>query len=289
MGYEVKYLYHNKKEDGGGYDRESTEEIVKKIGDPFDDVPLEKLAAAILMQMARRDIWVVDVKITELKKQEIAFKESTDGIVLKNKKFTLDSIAGALESSAQVPQQVQVPQMPQAALTPQQIHEQLHAADPRTAAASAGVGAPISVNPQQPQQPQQPQMPEPAEGIPVPADLQGKVPIKAEVFDPEPDMLQAGMVKGKLTPGKKYPIFEERRDPRESTQGPLPILYITIDDNGRKAVVPEPCFRPAGGGLIGGNFQSRPHQSAAHGDGLAWDGVVGEDNQDIRAGRRRMI
>jgi hypothetical protein len=53
-------------------------------------VPLEKLASVVMSQLARRDIWVFDVKIHELVKKEISFKETKGGIVIKNKKFLLD-------------------------------------------------------------------------------------------------------------------------------------------------------------------------------------------------------
>jgi len=96
MGYELTYKYHKKIE--GKYETEEVNEIKKKVGDPFEDISLEKLAAIIMMQLARRDIWVVDVEITELSKKKIKFRETEGGIVIKNKKFTLDSIAGALES-----------------------------------------------------------------------------------------------------------------------------------------------------------------------------------------------
>ena len=66
MGYEVKYIYHPRKEDGPGYDAEITEEKTAKVGKPFDDTPLEKCAAAIMAQLARRDVWVVDVEVYEL-------------------------------------------------------------------------------------------------------------------------------------------------------------------------------------------------------------------------------
>src|SRR5205809_229584 len=90
MGYEILYQFHPRKEDGG-YNTELTEEKTVRVGKPFDDTPLEKCAAAIMMQLARRDVWVVDVKVTELVKNEISFKESSDGkgIVLKNRKFKL--------------------------------------------------------------------------------------------------------------------------------------------------------------------------------------------------------
>ena len=88
MGFECIYYFHKKVD--GDYDRENKETFKKKVGDPFDDVPLEKLAASIMAQMARRDIWIVDVEIFELTKKQISFKESKGGIVIKNKKFSFD-------------------------------------------------------------------------------------------------------------------------------------------------------------------------------------------------------
>jgi hypothetical protein len=94
-------------------------------------------------------------------------------------------------------------------------------------------------------------------------------------------MLKAGMVKGKFTIGKKYPIFSETRDPREATFGKeLPILYITIDDLGRRMPAPSVVFRPEGRGLIDGDFGNG--QTAVRGDGLIWDGAEKQDTIDIR-------
>ena len=90
MGFEVIYKYHERLEEGGGYNKEEIKELKRKVGDPFDDIPLDKLASAILSQLARRDIWVVDVDIQEYKKQKVNFRETKGGIVIKNKKFMLD-------------------------------------------------------------------------------------------------------------------------------------------------------------------------------------------------------
>jgi len=43
-----------------------------------------------MAQLARRDLWVISVKIYEYKKQELTFRETKGGIVIKNKKFSLD-------------------------------------------------------------------------------------------------------------------------------------------------------------------------------------------------------
>ena len=87
MGFECCYYYHEKVD--GDYNKEETKTFKKKVGDPFDDVPLEKLAASIMAQMARRDIWIVNVEIFELSKKPVNFKESKGGIVIKTKSFLL--------------------------------------------------------------------------------------------------------------------------------------------------------------------------------------------------------
>lgn len=89
MGYEIIYSFHPKDEEGS-YKKDEVKELKKKLGEPFEDVSLEKLASTIMSQLARRDIWIFDVKIYELVKREISFRETKGGIVIKNKKFLLD-------------------------------------------------------------------------------------------------------------------------------------------------------------------------------------------------------
>ena len=98
MGFEVIYYYHER--DKEGYNQEEKKSLKKKVGDPFEEVSLNKLAGVIMGQMARRDIWVVDVEIYELSKKQVSFRESNGGIIVKNKKFTFD------DSSNMVAQEV---------------------------------------------------------------------------------------------------------------------------------------------------------------------------------------
>ena len=65
----------------------------------LEDVPVEKLANAILLQLARRDIMVFDVDISEFVKRKVSFKETKGGILIKNKRFMLD---GTVEVVAEV-------------------------------------------------------------------------------------------------------------------------------------------------------------------------------------------
>lgn len=98
MGFEVKYIFHPRKEEGG-YDTETKDVKIVKIGKPFDETTTDKLAASIISQLARRDIWVVDVEVSELVKREISFKECKDGrgIILKNKRYSFDDSSQVIE------------------------------------------------------------------------------------------------------------------------------------------------------------------------------------------------
>ena len=99
VGYEVTYKYHERKD--GVYDKEETKSLKKKVGDPFDDIPLEKLAGAVMAQLARRDIFVIEVEIVELSKKPISFKETNGGVVIKNKKFLFDQSSNLIVQDVQ--------------------------------------------------------------------------------------------------------------------------------------------------------------------------------------------
>lgn len=92
MGYEVIYTYHERVD--GFYNKEETKTIKKKVGDPFDDVPMDKLASSIMGQLARRDVFVIGVEVFELSKKKVSFRETDNGVVIKNKKFSFDQVTG---------------------------------------------------------------------------------------------------------------------------------------------------------------------------------------------------
>jgi hypothetical protein len=94
MGYEVKYHYHEKTE--SGYDTDDAKTFTKRVGKSFEETSLGAVASAIIRQLARRDIWVVNVEIVEFVKKEISFRESKGGIVIKNRKFNFDSISQSI-------------------------------------------------------------------------------------------------------------------------------------------------------------------------------------------------
>ena len=100
MGYEVKYHYHDKTE--SGYDTDDAKTFTKRVGKSFEDTSLDAVASAIIRQLARRDIWVVNVEIVEFVKKEISFRESKGGIVIKNRKFNFDSVSQAIVEDDEV-------------------------------------------------------------------------------------------------------------------------------------------------------------------------------------------
>ena len=89
MAFEIKYIFHDRDENGQ-YNTEKSQEKTVKLGKFLEDIPLEKVASSIMSYLARRDIWVTKVEVFEIVKKEVNFKESKDGkgIVLKGKKFS---------------------------------------------------------------------------------------------------------------------------------------------------------------------------------------------------------
>ena len=237
MGFEITYKFHPRKE-GGGYDLEKVQEKTSKVGKAFDDTPLEKCAAAILSQLARRDVWVVEVEVSELVKKKISFKESTDGkgILLKNKKFSFNATAEMVEEE-EVPaaQQLVVPpgmqpheMMQQAAAPPPGTHphevnqiDNLYADPNRSIAPKV---QPIQVNQKK---------------------------ILYEVYY-EPERYYANEIKAlnlKFTVGNKYPVHVVVPHPT----GKIDLQKIIVtDDTGKAVRVDEKFFTTAGRGLLAG-------------------------------------
>lgn len=91
MGFEV--IYHYKEladENVPGVYKEEIKTKTSKIGKSNDEVSFEVLASKILSQLARRNILIINFEIFEFVKKKINFKETDDGIVIKNKKYKFD-------------------------------------------------------------------------------------------------------------------------------------------------------------------------------------------------------
>lgn len=263
MGYEIQYIYHPRKEDGG-YDTSSREEKSVKVGKAFDDTPLEKCAAAIMVQLARRDIWVVDVKVYELVKSEISFKESSDGrgIILKNKKYNLGSTAEALAEDL-IEEVVQPSVQPVQGMQPHELMAQRQPTDiSNLYDASARV---------------------PVKQSPKPVINRNKVMYHV-YFEPYMYQAEARKLKLKFTEDRKYPVHAII----PSATGRLDGQQIAVsDDSGNVVILDEKFFTSAGKGLLadeqlgfsgspGGRRESRP--KLLHEDEL----VIGDHPADMR-------
>lgn len=248
MGYEVVYKCHEKVE--GEYNREETKSFKKKVGDPFEDVPLERLAGAVMAQLARRDVWIVDVEVYELSKKQISFKEAKGGIVLKNKKFLFDG--GGSDASTIIVEDMMEKQ----------------AAPPQVQYSNNGYNGDDSVNIAA----RQPEHPHNNNGTRRPVDWM--------VFAPElPQMAEVKQKNMRFTPDKKYPIFEKRMSPSGTGE-----VFVMLDDTGREQLVSDKYFVPGNIQLFADKeLGFSESQQSRDGGNLYWGGANNEpDMPDIR-------
>lgn len=233
MGYEVKYLYYEKGENG--YNTEEEKELKAKVGDPFEEVPLEKLAAAIMAQFARRDLMIFNAEVIELSRKPINFRQTDGGIILKNKKYSFDQ--GAQLHCQDV---VETP-------APTQLPQTINIAPQRPKAIELVAYDDEQKQQEELQRQQNLKQQQAANKKPVPR-LAGMAPIRYEIFDPEPILLQAARERGlQFTQGHRYPIYEERRG--DSIAAGL--MYVTANDAGIKQIIHSSHFQPELKGLIG--------------------------------------
>ena len=250
--------------DGQGYNKEETETINRRIGEPFDDVPLEKVAAAIMQQMARRDVWVIGVEIHEYKKNKVTFRETDGGIVIKNRKFQLDQGANLIT------QELKSTEIPES-------------------------------NGHQPAQPTMEQLIDPGPMPVIRAAVSQADPnlIPAEqpnpnrrvrrwvTFQPELPQLAEARQKGlKCTENKKYPVFEEKEHPMGLQFG---MVYTILDDMRREVQCSDKYFVPATIRLerdSGNDPFHNPNPSNDSGGKLIWPGEIVEQQMGVPDVRR---
>lgn len=171
MGYEL--IFHYKEAEKPGVYKDEVKNKSYKIGKVTEDISLDILAGKIMSQLARRNILIVDVEIYEYAKKKLSYRETNDGIVLKNKKFSFDSGVVVTAEDFEVDQEQE------------QIQEFRPLPSPSKELADKS--CPI-----------------------VQRNQNSKRIIRHEVFDPDPIGLQKIRQKGlKFTMGKKYPVHSE--------------------------------------------------------------------------------
>lgn len=299
--YEITFHYYEEIR-RGEYNRDESKSRTIKVGTPEEDTPLETAASKIISQMARRNILVHDVEIYEFTKKKLSFKETPDGISIKNKKFKFDDgptgafddiqvIESGIPSSIQPPPipppihqpQVQPPpvqqQVPQqgiinpmtmsstemaAALGPGfiDLQQELQQLKEQEARAAAGQGSPNQLAADL----QKLRDHVAASGMPERSNPKVAVPpSRFEYFSPPKELMHT--TKGRaFTVGRRYPIYGEKW----SGDRALGALYKTIDDRGVEMEVSERLFVPV-------------YDHSGFGDSnLVWPGLVDGKEVNLR-------
>jgi hypothetical protein len=243
MGYECHFKYHERID--GEYNKEEIKILKKKIGDPFEEISLQKLAASVMAQLARRDIWIVDVEIFELTKKQITFKETKGGVLIKNRKFLFDGqeedIASIIVEA--IPQENQMNIVGEASQPVRQVANQ----HPHNAIQSSSI------------------------------DSSTKRPIGQLVFAPEPQQIPEIKQKNlKFTVDNKYAIYERK-------SSPLGDMLTVIDDTGRQQTISDKFFVPVPQLFADDELGFSENQQQRDGGKLYWGSANSDSNMpDIR-------
>lgn len=207
MGFEV--IYHYKElldEKNPGVYSEEIKTKTSKIGKATEEISFEVLSSKILSQLARRNILIINFEIFEFQKKKINYKETDDGLIIKNKKYKFDGKVNTfveLKSSFEEDEDED-----EIDFVPENENQ-------------------VDVFPCK------------VKNIKPNTNLHQPRPIRYEFFDPELMALHKAKQKGlKFTQGKKYPIFEE-----ENLGGNL--LYKTKDDSNKDVKVSAEYFTAA--------------------------------------------
>lgn len=167
-------IYRYKEATAPGVYSEEVKERSAKIGKVTEEVPLESLAAKVMSQLARRNVLIVDVEIWEYERKKVSYRETPNGIVIKNKKFAFDS--GKVAETCEWDE-------------PAEEFKPLPTPTKDLADRSCPLAARVNLAAQQ----------NPA-----------KRAIRHEMFEPEPLALHKAKQKGlRFTVGKRYPIYSE--------------------------------------------------------------------------------
>ncbi len=251
MGYEVSFSFYEKLKDSFDYDRENLKNFKKIYGKASEEYPLDKLCQALMQQLARRDILIVDWEIYEFVRKKITSRMTKNDFIVKNKKFSLKN--AIIEDLEEVEQEDPISNPP---------------CNIRPVVAAA-VPAPITnIMPVNIAAASKNQL------VNVAAPRADKV-IKHVQF------LPGRMTKpiGRFTVEKIYPVFKESMAPNG-----IGMVLETTDDGGARVKVPDEYFVSAHSQLLGDEEArfSSGSDSFADDKKLNWGGVVNDNVPSLR-------
>ena len=218
MGYEIFYSFKEALETPGTYGEEVKTKSVK-VGKVTEEVGLEVVAGKVMSQLARRNILIVDVEIYEYAKKKLGYRETSDGIVIKGKKFSFDSGSVVTTEEFEPEDDLIKPKddlKPEDELKPEDAFKPVPSPSRDLADRSCSIKRGQNLV---------------------------KRAIRQEMYDPDPVGEQKVSQKGlKFTMGRKYPVYSE-----ESLGSTL--VYSTTDDSGKEVKVSAEYFVAVGVGL----------------------------------------
>ncbi len=269
MGFEIVFHFFEKAEDSEDFDREDVKTRSITIGEALDEVPVEKVAATILKEYQKQNVWIDNVEIHQWVKKSLKFSETkSGGVKIGNKAYNLglnEIMKWAVDDTPKIvlptqteiqqiqlaqppPQQIPVPQQPQQQVVPQQapppqmmpIQEQQQLPPmPRTYAQNG-----TQTYAQSPQEAypgaatQQPTVPPPNGRNATATSQAGLVySSRIEICDPPPE-LQGELQNLSLTLGKRYEISREQTHPNGTDY-----MYQIKNDAGKEVLVGWQYFR----------------------------------------------
>jgi hypothetical protein len=243
MAYEVIFKYYEKL-GVCEYDKTKELEFKKTLGSLQEEYPLEKLASAILGQMARRDILVYDVEIFEFTKKKISFKENKNSISIKNKKFNLGTDNIVVSEEVENVNLLSCNNHSSVNCTKQEI--------PQVTENKAVVQKPQSVSPPQPK-----------------SLIGDRKPIKRVIFSPG-DLKYLSGKPWRFSLNKEYYVYRER-----FAENGIGMLYLMIDDRNREFEVQDEFFVPSHANLIG---EDDSNSFNVNNDRLNWQGSTANND-----------
>jgi hypothetical protein len=244
MGFEITYFYKEADEAPGTYKEEVLSKTTK-IGKFEENVSLDFLAGKIISQLARRNILIVDIEIYEFAKKKVSYKETPNGIFIKNKKFSFES--GALVNSEENENE-ELEEVLQNEQLLEKLKKVLNVAEPKLKNICVRNNT-ISND---------------------------KRFLRQEVYDPELLAKAKAEQRGyKFTVGKKYPIYLEK------SLG-AGLNYLTRDDSGREVEVSSECFVVPPAGLSFDEEGPQYHGAASQEVDLWKNQSVDNNMPDIR-------
>lgn len=250
MGFEIIFYYKSK-------GSENIESKTMKIGTPEEEVSLEAVAGKIFAQLARRNILVTDVEIYEFTKKRLNYKETSDGILIKNRKFKFDDGGHIVAAEEPVEQDREsLEKLLEAIANNPDLAGILQRKVKEKETSTSTSDLPHLAR------------------LPHESIKKDKI-LRKEIFNPPQWLLTEAIKRGiKFTIGKQYPILSEK-----VVNTAVGIDYTTINNDGEKQILSSLHFIPVPVQLEGRFMEG---QSTGQGHKLSWEGVVDDGAINLR-------